>query len=312
MNILGYCRVIYPGIYLLITAVVFADTPQPTLSNVEFRKTDGYRIANRAIDLSYQIRHFIRLAHDESQVHKRSSEAKELFQKLNFSHQDVPFSLWVDLNFSMERVLSEKMSVQQRLEFNKLLNLINKNIFKFRKGSKKFAVQHIIHPGETISRISRRYQVYPDRVIRINQIRNSNLIQVGQRLKIIPGRIKISVYRKQRYLHVWLNGLLYRNYPIAVGKNGHTPKATTKISTSLAKNPVYTNPEGKMVPPTDPDNPIGTRWIGLELGNGYGIHGTRDPTSIGTAKSNGCIRLFNENVEELYDFAMTGDIVEIH
>jgi lipoprotein-anchoring transpeptidase ErfK/SrfK len=35
---------------------------------------------------------------------------------------------------------------------------------------------------------------------------------------------------------------------------------------------------------------------------GYGIHGTHDPSTVGKESSNGCIRLTNENVEELFEF----------
>jgi lipoprotein-anchoring transpeptidase ErfK/SrfK len=45
---------------------------------------------------------------------------------------------------------------------------------------------------------------------------------------------------------------------------------------------------------------------------GYGIHGTSDPTSIGYAKSHGCIRLRNADVERLYERLRTGDVVELH
>jgi lipoprotein-anchoring transpeptidase ErfK/SrfK len=44
---------------------------------------------------------------------------------------------------------------------------------------------------------------------------------------------------------------------------------------------------------------------------GYGIHGTNDPSSIGTSASNGCIRMNNRDVEELYDILPYGVDVEI-
>lgn len=64
-------------------------------------------------------------------------------------------------------------------------------------------------------------------------------------------------------------------------------------------NPTWYPSEGGIVPPDDPRNPLGTRWIGI--GGSYGIHGTRDPDSIGKAESRGCIRMRNRDVEELYD-----------
>jgi lipoprotein-anchoring transpeptidase ErfK/SrfK len=44
---------------------------------------------------------------------------------------------------------------------------------------------------------------------------------------------------------------------------------------------------------------------------GYGIHGTDQPRSIGHARSHGCIRLLNEDVERLFTRVRVGDIVEL-
>jgi hypothetical protein len=57
-------------------------------------------------------------------------------------------------------------------------------------------------------------------------------------------------------------------------------------------------------------NVLGTRR--LELGDGYGIHGTNDPASIGHAASHGCVRLRNEDIEKLYDMVPVGTPVYIY
>jgi len=58
-------------------------------------------------------------------------------------------------------------------------------------------------------------------------------------------------------------------------------------------------------------SPVGTRWIGLSA-KGYVIHGTDNPGSIGYAKSHGCIRLRNHDVERLFERVRPGDVVELH
>ncbi len=59
------------------------------------------------------------------------------------------------------------------------------------------------------------------------------------------------------------------------------------------------------IPGGDPDNPLGSRWIGFDAegtdGRIYGVHGTNKPSSIGKAVSAGCIRMENEQVEKLYN-----------
>ena len=53
-----------------------------------------------------------------------------------------------------------------------------------------------------------------------------------------------------------------------------------------------------------PITPWAYAWI--DIGNHYGLHGTIDPTSIGHAASEGCIRLNNKDVEELFDLVVPG------
>ena len=59
-----------------------------------------------------------------------------------------------------------------------------------------------------------------------------------------------------------------------------------------------------------PGNPLGNRWMGLDL-KGYGIHGTNEPDSIGHAASHGCIRMGKRDVEDLFTRVRVGDVVEI-
>jgi lipoprotein-anchoring transpeptidase ErfK/SrfK len=98
-------------------------------------------------------------------------------------------------------------------------------------------------------------------------------------------------------------------YPVAVGApDSPSPVGTFTVITRVS-NPTYYTP-GKVVAP-GAATPIGTRWIGLSE-KGYGIHGTDNPKSIGFAKSHGCIRLKNADVERLFERLRTGDIVELH
>jgi lipoprotein-anchoring transpeptidase ErfK/SrfK len=66
----------------------------------------------------------------------------------------------------------------------------------------------------------------------------------------------------------------------------------------------------KQYPPGSPKNLLGTRWMGLNQ-KGYGIHGTRNPKSIGMALSHGCIRMHNRDVEELFAWIPIGTKVII-
>lgn len=97
--------------------------------------------------------------------------------------------------------------------------------------------------------------------------------------------------------------------PVAIGApDSPSPSGTFEIITRLS-NPTYYGKRQVIEP--GPSNPLGTRWIGLNV-KGYGLHGTDSPRSIGFAKSHGCIRLHNKDVETLFTRVRVGDVVELH
>lgn len=105
-------------------------------------------------------------------------------------------------------------------------------------------------------------------------------------------------------LYLYEDGVVAATYPIGVGS---TVKPSLLGETRIVNevhHPTYYPPDwwskGLSPIPPGPDNPVGSRWLGLGFA-GYGIHGTNDPESIGTAASSGCIRMLNEHVEELAD-----------
>ena len=120
-------------------------------------------------------------------------------------------------------------------------------------------------------------------------------------------RLVVSI--PDRKLAVIENNEVVEVFTVAVGApNSPSPTGTFTIVNRVA-NPTYYHP-GKVIAP-GPQNPIGTRWIGLNQ-KGYGIHGTDQPSSIGYAKSHGCIRLRNADVERLFERVRAGDVVELH
>ena len=67
---------------------------------------------------------------------------------------------------------------------------------------------------------------------------------------------------------------------------------------------------GAIYPPGSPDNELGSRWLGFDK-PGYGIHGTVEPQSIGKSVSRGCIRMLNQDVEEVYSMVPSGTQVTV-
>jgi len=111
-------------------------------------------------------------------------------------------------------------------------------------------------------------------------------------------------------------------FPIGIGRVGFaTPEGFTKI-TRKAKNPNWVpgpdvraehKRDGEILPAVvkpGPDNPLGTRAIYLDWPS-YLIHGTNKPSGVGLRSSHGCIRLFPEDIELLYELVKSGDKVSV-
>ena len=121
-----------------------------------------------------------------------------------------------------------------------------------------------------------------------------------------PKRV-IVVSLEDRKLALIEDGEVKRVYTVAIGKpSTPSPVGTFTIENRVA-DPTYMH-EGRVVPP-GPQNPVGSRWMGLST-RGYGIHGTNVPSSIGKAASHGCIRMGRTDVEELFSLVRVGDTVE--
>jgi L,D-transpeptidase ErfK/SrfK len=111
-------------------------------------------------------------------------------------------------------------------------------------------------------------------------------------------------------------------YPIGIGRVGwETPLGATTV-VAKAKDPHWWvpasvrrehaemgNPLPTVVPP-GPDNPLGNRVLKLDM-PGYLIHGTNAPYGVGMRVSHGCVRLYPENIEILFDLVAVGEVVTI-
>ena len=122
-----------------------------------------------------------------------------------------------------------------------------------------------------------------------------------------PAR-QVLVSIPDRKLAVLEDGRVLRVFPVAVGaSDSPSPDGEFQIINRLS-NPTYYHP-GKVIP-AGPANPLGSRWIGLNL-KGYGIHGTNAPRSIGKAASHGCVRMAKRDLEQLFGMVRVGDTVVI-
>jgi lipoprotein-anchoring transpeptidase ErfK/SrfK len=131
--------------------------------------------------------------------------------------------------------------------------------------------------------------------------------------KYAPGTIVVNT--SQRRLYLVKSGGQAVSYPIAVGEEG---RSWTGVSTISAKRewPDWNPPDQmRQRKPGLPvhmaggaENPMGARalYLGTSL---YRIHGTNEPWTIGSAASSGCIRMYNDDIVELYNQTRVGATV---
>ena len=127
----------------------------------------------------------------------------------------------------------------------------------------------------------------------------------------------LVLHQSRRVTELWRGGEVVRSWPVAVGTGG-SPTPTGQFTIGAKRfEPTWVNPApdrwGEDMPERigpGPDNPLGARALNWNrLGGGDTLirfHGTPNEDSIGEAASNGCVRMFNDDVIEMYDLVGSG------
>jgi len=168
-------------------------------------------------------------------------------------------------------------------------------------------VKHKVKFGDTLNRIAKKHNTTVELIMKANGLADTN-IKAGTELKVQNSNFSVLVDKSKKTLTLKSDDEVIKIYPIATGTNDSTPTGVFRGVNKIVNPPWYT-PEG-IIPPESPKNILGTRWYGLSE-KGYGIHGTTEPESIGTSSTQGCVRMLNEDIEELYSILPVGTEVEI-
>lgn len=185
-------------------------------------------------------------------------------------------------------------------------------------------------PGDTLTKIRQRYSLSLEELVQANPRVNFNHFRVGQKINI-PEQLILPKYRHGIVINTAELRLYYftpdRQYvytfPVGLGREDwRTPAISAKVIRKEAE-PTWNPPESvreymyfthdKLFPesvPPGPENPLGHYAIYLSM-NGYLIHGTNDPDTVGTFASSGCMRLMAEAIETLYNDVAVGTSVFI-
>ena len=169
------------------------------------------------------------------------------------------------------------------------------------------SVSYSVRSGDNLTTIAKKHGVTVDTIQQANGLSGDRL-DVGQQLKIPAYKLSVWVDKSDNTLVLKADEQVLKSYVVSTGANNSTPVGTFKITDKL-ENPTWYK-AGAVKKPGDPDNQLGTRWMGFDL-KGYGIHGTIEPQSLGQQITAGCVRMKNEEVEELYRLVPSGTAVTI-
>jgi lipoprotein-anchoring transpeptidase ErfK/SrfK len=169
-------------------------------------------------------------------------------------------------------------------------------------------ILYAVKSGDALIKIAQRHGTTLAAVQRANRLDPANpTIRIGQTLVVYQAKWSIKVDCKRFRLYLYEEAdRLFKVYAVGIGRQGRTPAGTFAIRNKLIE-PDWDSPRGR-IPYGAPGHELGTRWLGITPTGetdrnltGYGLHGTWQPETIGQASSNGCVRMANDDVNELYD-----------
>jgi lipoprotein-anchoring transpeptidase ErfK/SrfK len=170
-------------------------------------------------------------------------------------------------------------------------------------------VDYTVAEGDSLGKLAKKFGTTIELIKKSNGL-TRDLIRVGDRLRIYQGHFAVEVNKTANTLTITDNGNFFKRYRVGTGQFSKTPVGEFKL-TSRIENPPWYRPDGKTVPYGDPENILGTHWLGLNA-PGYGIHGTWEPDTIGQQSSAGCIRLLNDDIAQLFVILPVDTPVTIH
>jgi len=184
-----------------------------------------------------------------------------------------------------------------------------------------YTFQYTFLPGEVLIRVERKLSLHvPSQILlKINRMDSGKSIRAGQTFKVINGPFHAIVdkgdFNMDIYLHrAGCDPAFVKRLRVGLGKNGSTPVGMWRVRLGSKRDqaPWFPPPSAeahRSIRWGQPGYPLGKMgyWIGLEgtddatrTHEGYGIHGTNDPASIGKASSLGCIRLADADIELVF------------
>jgi lipoprotein-anchoring transpeptidase ErfK/SrfK len=231
----------------------------------------------------------------------RDQEAKEEF---------------LDARMTCLELLRQNPTGKLRDDVEKLAGRVNMELL-FNPHRMPEKAEYEVRKNDSLGGIAQKFGTTVELIQKSNGIENPHLIKRGDDLRVLKAEVSIAVDLSSCRLVLYLNGEFCKRYPVGVGAYDRTPTGSY-IITYKEPFPKWFRRGGEAIEYGEEGNILGTRWMATKDadnpggdGRGIGIHGTTDDTSVGKSVSAGCVRMYNEDVEELYAIVPIGTPVEI-
>ncbi len=206
------------------------------------------------------------------------------------------------------RVIQSSGPEAVRADARRRLGEINFDRFFSRRDIPE-TLPYTVRPGDSLAAIAVRHRTTADLIRKMNRL-PGDTIHPGQVLRVPAETFSVRVSKSRNTLTLLYGGEFFKEYPVGTGRDNLSPAGEFTIVTKLIDPPWFHR--GEVIPPYDERNILGTRWMGFrDPYAAYGIHGTTQPETVGTASSDGCVRMKNPDVEELFIFLPRGTRVVI-
>lgn len=225
---------------------------------------------------------------------------------LNQARELVDKNRLLEAKYLYQRLIAEYANSSKVMDWQKELEQINIKLL-FSPIVTPKSTMYQIEPGDNLTKIAKKFGTTVELIMKSNGMADDKIMP-GRKIKVWSAPFNILVDKSQNVLILKSDEDLIKTYIASTGKDNSSPVGKFKITSKL-KDPAWFK-EGAVVPADSPENILGSRWLGFDLA-GYGIHGTTDPESLGKQVTQGCLRLSNTDVEELYAIVPVGAEVTI-
>jgi LysM repeat protein len=270
-------------------------------------------LAPRGDDFSKQL---IALGNDNAFLHSfegRAASAKALKAAMALpDHEAVKAGSQLLFLMARGRILRSDTVVRDVVDKAYRQHLIRVDRWMCNPTNVAGARSYTVQSGNSLDVIARKFRregikVEAGTIAVLNRISNPNLLRAGQKLKIPVAPVSALLEKRSYALMVFVGDELLRLYWVGHGENDRTPKTTFTVIAKQAK-PDWTAPDGNVYAYGRKENILGEYFIkfGHDQYSGFGAHGTPMPNTICTQSSMGCLRMFDEDIAELFDILPRG------